>query len=1162
MTTTFASQTRSRDVEPEAARAKTSAKRPADARLHALGNLEVQRLYSQGAIRATLAISQPGDPDEQEADLVAEQVMRMAEPAPISSVPSTIQRKCAACEASGVTCPKCEEEERVQRKEKPGHMPLARPDVHSQISALRGGGQPLAPSVRAFFEPRFGRDFSGVRVHTGGQAAESARAIQARAFTAGQDVVFGAEEYAPGNREGRKLLAHELAHVVQQQNGLDPAQIRRQIPETQLSPSGATPPSPSEQNAPATTPDVGGDLVEKEEKAFDAAKRRVGQAAATVLFSNPVSPETMDSPEFEIFSIAEVIDRHSGDPTRHGFDAQGPATAYTALMGGAIGGAVLKQDKFFFAAKLNKGRHDLRAGDPSWSEFDWWFGRDYVYRVTASPGVVGITGKAGFVFPLGKDLMDDPGTTRFLNAPNTAAPADAKSMRSIAGLGPNGEMNSGPSHVSNQVNIPEEQQEAFILSYFRARGAEILGANEALAERLAKDFKPTSYPSAGAPGEGVSSNAQALIDSSRKLAINFRHLLEIQAQLEGQVAYFENRASRGDAFDVVERIDGKPIFVFERRDNLRKTLANVENTIIHIRSTSPMLALMIPTERGVPESYGYFDKFSYWLGSNVVDIYEFITNDKQRTLYGENPVDASLFGQSPGAAADDAIRADFEKNIDAVRKAIRRARAEILLGNIDDLIQLPGLQQLVISDLAKNPSLNNKLAEILSMHSIEDIAWTIGEIAISVGALFLPGGVFISAAIGYGFAAKDMDKSFRQWDIAKAGAIDPARALIDQQESESQLVISALMLALSTIDLGSETIKGLKAIEVAGGLTKGRRAFGEASTEEYLITKYGKEIEGNPKLKADVEKARRIRNTGSVDEAEKLLSKTEHEVSVLGSQIVDTEKLTLREIDDELHYLVEKNLFKGEPPTGKLPNGKHQWVESSPGVFCRHSPGSFCIKGPADLRISSARKGLAGNAEFVINSLEKGGRSLKPEEKIAIRKAAKDKEWGLWALKPTLRGDVAHALMGENLYHSFPVIDIAKGARDHAREIRSIKTRSHLSYETGSAIEKGKLFEQIWHDAKNVSVFSFEQAGFMEVAAGPNTKRVLEVGLPPNYFTNADLKTAESTLLKLPPSKKAARAAAKAKIEEIRLFQSELATAQAAARKMRPPVEVIYTVIK
>jgi len=87
------------------------------------------------------------------------------------------------------------------------------PIVHDVLSSP---GQSLDAGTRAFMEPRFGHDFSGVRVHTDRRAAESARAVNALAYTVGRDVVFGTGQYAPGTSEGRGLLAHELTHVVQQ----------------------------------------------------------------------------------------------------------------------------------------------------------------------------------------------------------------------------------------------------------------------------------------------------------------------------------------------------------------------------------------------------------------------------------------------------------------------------------------------------------------------------------------------------------------------------------------------------------------------------------------------------------------------------------------------------------------------------------------------------------------------------------------------------------------------------------------------------------------------------------------------------------------------------------------------------------------------------------
>jgi hypothetical protein len=100
------------------------------------------------------------------------------------------------------------------------HARIVPPLVHD---VLRSHGQPLDPATRAFMEPRFGHDFSKVRVHSDAQAAESARAVGARAYTVGCHLVFSASAFAPATHEGRELIAHELAHTIQQRLPSAPA---------------------------------------------------------------------------------------------------------------------------------------------------------------------------------------------------------------------------------------------------------------------------------------------------------------------------------------------------------------------------------------------------------------------------------------------------------------------------------------------------------------------------------------------------------------------------------------------------------------------------------------------------------------------------------------------------------------------------------------------------------------------------------------------------------------------------------------------------------------------------------------------------------------------------------------------------------------------------
>jgi hypothetical protein len=106
--------------------------------------------------------------------------------------------------------------QRAQHHSSPGAPMSEAPSIVHEV--LRSPGQPLAAGTRAFMEARFGYDLSQVRVHTDAQAAESARAVNALAYTVGHDVVFGAGQYAPEARAGKRLIAHELSHVIQQQN--------------------------------------------------------------------------------------------------------------------------------------------------------------------------------------------------------------------------------------------------------------------------------------------------------------------------------------------------------------------------------------------------------------------------------------------------------------------------------------------------------------------------------------------------------------------------------------------------------------------------------------------------------------------------------------------------------------------------------------------------------------------------------------------------------------------------------------------------------------------------------------------------------------------------------------------------------------------------------
>jgi hypothetical protein len=142
---------------------------------------------------AQFAVNNPTGPDEVEAERIADQIMAM--PASRIPVPPTIREAPVAA------------------------IPMQRQSDGSSAAPIvpaLGSGQPLPQAARHFFEPRFGRDFGGVRIHTGPVAASSARAMGARAYTIGNHIAFSNGWFAPELEAGRRLLGHELVHVVQQ----------------------------------------------------------------------------------------------------------------------------------------------------------------------------------------------------------------------------------------------------------------------------------------------------------------------------------------------------------------------------------------------------------------------------------------------------------------------------------------------------------------------------------------------------------------------------------------------------------------------------------------------------------------------------------------------------------------------------------------------------------------------------------------------------------------------------------------------------------------------------------------------------------------------------------------------------------------------------------
>jgi outer membrane protein OmpA-like peptidoglycan-associated protein len=186
------------------------------------GNQAMLRLLGGGVLRKKLVVNAQGDAYEQEADRVADAIMRMTDSTVEAGKPTATSMKstprlqrCSCGASSGGDCEECSSKAvRRQCASTGSSLQLEAPPIVDDV--LRSPGEPLDHATRSFMEKRFSTDFSNVRIHTDAKAAESANAVNALAYTAERQIVFGKSRFAPQSAEGQRLLAHELAHVLQQ----------------------------------------------------------------------------------------------------------------------------------------------------------------------------------------------------------------------------------------------------------------------------------------------------------------------------------------------------------------------------------------------------------------------------------------------------------------------------------------------------------------------------------------------------------------------------------------------------------------------------------------------------------------------------------------------------------------------------------------------------------------------------------------------------------------------------------------------------------------------------------------------------------------------------------------------------------------------------------
>ncbi|BAV06589.1 protein of unknown function [Filimonas lacunae] len=274
--------------------------------------------------------------------------------------------------------------------------------------ALEGNGKPLDTALRTEMEPRFGHDFSNIRIHSGDQATEAAGAVQAKAYTVGQDIVFGHQQYQPGNIQGRQLIAHELAHTIQQgevskaatsslsfnnqHNGLE-QQAHKAAGQVSGGPQKTTGisegASPSIMRTPAA-PDYDGVTAK-----YDRSKVTIDPIEDVVIADAKAKNVNiaMNDPEIEHLT----------------WEIYGPGDVYITGRSTTRGGAKSTSSPFEVRPDMlskGQGRYTLRCTARNKTHHPIYYADSTFYAYTTTP--VAMMNKAGL-----KNITDSPGTHTF-----------------------------------------------------------------------------------------------------------------------------------------------------------------------------------------------------------------------------------------------------------------------------------------------------------------------------------------------------------------------------------------------------------------------------------------------------------------------------------------------------------------------------------------------------------------------------------------------------------------------------------------------------------------------------------------------------------------------------------------------------------------------------
>ncbi len=594
--------------------------------------------------------------------------------------------------------------------------------------------------------------------------------------------------------------------------------------------------------ASVTRPKNAGPVSDIDEHAWTAAEAMKGALAGSFTYEDPMSPDFQPpaKPGKCDLNIAELIPRiGTEDNGSYVFATEGEARAFATMSRSATGMAVLSVQSRWAVARLRS---------VSAAEFE----RKNVYRMDTKNGVTAIIAGDGFLFTSRGYVPDADRAGKQMRAENeVATPVDAKELRAFAGMqqgAPQETTGDGKERKTPGTVVPKGSERSFVESYVRARALEVLAENRKMATQMAGDFKP------GAGGK-LSDNAIALISKGRAMGALYE-TIETEEGKIGKLAaeVAAKHRKKANPYGLIT-VQGRSLKYFAFVDEINATLATVQQGKQSALSLSPVLSSMVnhkPTATSFSGAAGDADwehdkavgmrvvsagldgagAFIPGVSSAPLEASRVFADKVQKSFQVSPDWKDSELSKTQSVESDNKVAEQFRAKLDDVQRAISITYGRAVSEDIGFLLGMGGLRKRVDADFkrlgAENAEVKQAWSSMCTEHELKEAAIEVGKMVLQIGALFVPGGQFLSAAMGLGFQMQAMDKHLDQWDASKA-AVDPAAALVDQQEIVSTLLFDSINLAISAVDMTVNLGGGLDAFEAAGKNPKDLQISGEAT---------------------------------------------------------------------------------------------------------------------------------------------------------------------------------------------------------------------------------------------------------------------------------------------------------------------------------------------